>query len=365
METLTNLFKQKKNSIINNTVLFVMSYLMVFYVVQISTFLSAFTHGVPMVLYTHEIDFSHVNSAASGDVWTSADNVIAIFGMAIIAVIILSITAVLLLTRWQTDKLQIKRFLFWIFICSFVRLSSNFIVGHISHLWNINLVTDFMGITYPGNLGKTIFIIVLILLTAAGFYWSSSLIKYILNPYAGRLKDSVKTDILVPAIIGIVIVNLFFIPFKPAFTWMEVLAAVMLLGGMIGIMFPVVLKRYRFVEESEESELIDDERINQPLLLIVLGVMIVVKVIFDGGLFCDVSPYRNYFLENVILLSLGLIIIGFLIYLYISYKKKEKKRAKLEDSFLDDIESVDSTISDEQWGQKKYDMSKYKDWDKD
>lgn len=194
---------------------------MVFYVVQISTFLSAFTHGVPMVLYTHEIDFSHVNSAASGDVWTSADNVIAIFGMAVIAVIILSITAVLLLTRWQTDKLQIKRFLFWIFICSFVRLSSNFIVGHISHLWNINLVTDFMGITYPGNLGKTIFIIVLILLTAAGFYWSSSLIKYILNPYAGRLKDSVKTDILVPAIIGIVIVNLFFIPFKPAFTWME------------------------------------------------------------------------------------------------------------------------------------------------
>ena len=325
---------------------------MVFYVVQISTFLSAFTHGVPMVLYTHEIDFSHVNSAASGDVWTSADNVIAIFGMAIIAVIILSITAVLLLTRWQTDKLQIKRFLFWIFICSFVRLSSNFIVGHISHLWNINLVTDFMGITYPGNLGKTIFIIVLILLTVAGFYWSSSLIKYILNPYAGRLKDSVKTDILVPAIIGIVIVNLFFIPFKPAFTW-------------IGIMFPVVLKRYRFVEESEESELIDDERINQPLLFIVLGVMIVVKVIFDGGLFCDVSPYRNYFLENVILLSLGLIIIGFLIYLYISYKKKEKKRAKLEDSFLDDIESVDSTISDEQWGQKKYDLSKYKDWDKD
>jgi hypothetical protein len=175
----------------------------------------------------------------------------------------------------------------------------------------------------------------------------------------------VKTDILVPAIIGIVIVNLFFIPFKPAFTWMEVLAAVMLLGGMIRIMFPVVLKRYRFVEESEESELIDDERINQPLLFIVLGVMIVVKVIFDGGLFCDVSPYRNYFLENVILLSLGLIIIGFLIYLYISYKKKEKKRAKLEDSFLDDIESVDSTISDEQWGQKKYDLSKYKDWDKD
>ena len=40
METLKNLFKQKKKSIINNTVLFVMSYLMVFYVVQISTFLS-------------------------------------------------------------------------------------------------------------------------------------------------------------------------------------------------------------------------------------------------------------------------------------------------------------------------------------
>lgn len=365
METLKNLFKQKKNSIINNTVLFVMSYLMVFYVVQASTFLSAFTHGVPMVIYTHELDFSHVNSAASGDVWTSADNVIAIFGMAIIAIVILSITAILLLTRWKTDKLQIKRFLFWIFICSFVRLSSNFIVGHISHLWNINLVTDFMGITYPGNLGKAIFIIILILLTAASFYWSASLIKYILNPYAGRLKDSVTTDIFIPAVIGIVIVNLFFFPFKPAFTWIEVVAAAMILGGMIVITLPVILKRYRFVEESEENELIDDQKINLPLLSIVFGAMIVIKIIFDGGLFCDVSPYRNYFLENVILLSLGVIIIGFLIYLYFSYRKKEKKRVELAKIFLEELESVESTITDEQWGQKKYDLSKYKDWDKD
>lgn len=365
METLKNLFKQKKKSIINNTVLFVMSYLVVFYVVQISTFLSAFTHGVPMVLYTHEIDFSHVNSAASDEVWTSADNVIAIFGMAIIAVFILGIMAVLLLTRWKTDKLQIKRFLLWIFICSFVRLSSNFIVGHISHLWNINLVTDFMGITYPSNLGKTIFVIVLILLTAAGFYWSSSLIKYILNPYSGRLKESVITDILVPAVFGIVIVNLFFMPFKPAFTWLEVAAAVMILGGMIAIMLPVVLKRYRFVEESEESELIDDERIKMRLLLILLIAMIGIKVIFDNGLFCQVSPYRNYFLEKVILFCLGIVFAGFLLYLYLSHRKKKKKISEQKEMLFEVIKGVDSTITEEQWGQKKYDMSKYKDWGND
>lgn len=354
----------KKKCLINNVVLFVMSYLIVFYVVQIAIILSAFTHGVPMVLYTHDIDFNSVNTAASGEVWTSSDNVIAIFGMPIIAVFILGMTSILLLTRWITDKIQIKRFLFWIFICSFVRLSGNFVVGHISHLWNVNLVTDFMGITYPGNLGKILFVIVVLLLTAAGFYWSASLIKYIVNPYSGRLKEKIVSNVFAPAIIGLLIVNLFFIPYAPAFTWLELGGSLFILLGMLLILVPVVLKRYKFIED-EENELVDDEKINIPLLLFVVGAMIALKVIFDQGVFLNVSPYRNYFLENVILIACGVIVSGFLLYLWLSYRRKEKKKKIATEQILEEIESFKEGISDEEWGVKKYDLSKYNDFPED
>jgi hypothetical protein len=45
--------------------------------------------------------------------------------------------------------------------------------------------------------------------------------------------------------------------------------------------------------------------------------------------------------------------------LYFEYRiKKKRERAKIQET-LDEIEAVESSISEEQWGVKKYDMSKY------
>ena len=56
---------------------------------------------------------------------------------------------------------------------------------------------------------------------------------------------------------------------------------------------------------------------------------------------------------------------GFLLYLYLSHRKKKKKISEQKEMLFEEIKGVDSTITEEQWGQKKYDLSKYKDWDKD
>src|SRR5574344_627050 len=50
-------FKQYGKRIANNTLLFVLAYLLVFYAVQAVTVFGAFTHGVSVKIYTSCIDF--------------------------------------------------------------------------------------------------------------------------------------------------------------------------------------------------------------------------------------------------------------------------------------------------------------------
>lgn len=358
-----NCFTLKRNCIINNLVLFLVSYLLIFYVAQLAMGFSAFTHGVPIRIYTSLIDFNSVSTAATDSIWTSADNVIEVFGMPIMALSLLGLISILLLTKWKTDKLQIRRFLFWLFICSFVRLGSNFVTGHLFHLWNINLVTDFMGITYPSFLMKYLFVFVILILVFAGFYWSASLLKYIVNPYSGNFKKDLAASVIIPVTLGAILLNLYFLPYNPMFTWTEVFSTVFCLIGLVFISVPTVLKRYKFVVEHE-SELIDDRKLNVGLLVIGSLSMIAIKFFFDKGVLILTSPYRNYFVENLIFIACGVILLLFVLWLYFEYRiKKKRERAKIQET-LDEIEGVESGISEEQWGVKKYDMSKYEIRDK-
>ena len=105
--------------IINNSISFVIAYIFVFAVVQISTILQAFSYDVPVIVYSSYLDFSTLTSAVSDEVWQSADNVINIFGSGIILLVLLFFLSIVLLVRWKSKKIWIQRILFWIIICSF------------------------------------------------------------------------------------------------------------------------------------------------------------------------------------------------------------------------------------------------------
>ena len=353
-----------RNCIINNTLLFVLAYLIAFFILQAGIAITAFAYGVPMILYTSTIDFDAVNTAVSADIWASEDNVIVIFGSSIVALVLLLTVSLLLLTRWKTDKTQIQRFLFWIFVCSFARIGGNFITGHLFHLWNINLVTDFMGITYPYKFGLLLFLILVLLSLIVCFLWSSFLVKHLINPFTGRLKDDLKTNILIPSICGSIIVNLFFIPNRPRFVWTEVINTTIILAGLLLILKPSILKRYRFIEtQSEEKQEPNDEKPNKSLLFILPICLIAIKLLLDNGLIFLPSPYRNYFFENVVFIICTLIILLFILYLFLSYKSKQKKiKDEMVETAMRDTDE-DESISDEEWGVTQHDMSKYKDWE--
>lgn len=363
METLKRRINNR-NCIINNTLLFVSAYFIAFFILQAGIAITAFAYGVPMIIYTSTIDFDAVNTAVSADIWASEDNVIVIFGSSIVALVLLLTVSLLLLTQWRTDKTQIQRFLFWIFVCSFARIGGNFITGHLFHLWNINLVTDFMGITYPHKFGLLLFLILVLLSLIVCFWWSSFLVKYLINPFTGRIKEDLKTNILIPAICGSIIVNLFFIPNRPRFVWTEVINTAIILAGLLLILKPSLIKRYSFVEtQNEDKAPLNEEKLNKSLLFILPTCLIAIKLFFDQGMHFLLSPYRHYFFENVVFIISGLIIILFLLYLYLSYKSKQKKqKTKIAESLMRDTDE-DESISNEEWGVTQHDMSKYKDWE--
>ncbi len=328
METLKIIFNTKGtwNTIINNVILFVLAYISVFFIMQIGLALAAFTFGVPIMIHTSYINFDVVNTAASQSVWESPDNVINIFGSPVLALIILLMISVLLLTTWRTEKLKIKKFLFWVVICCFVRIGGNYLAGQLFYLWNINLVTDFLGLTYPSKLGRLLFLVFVSIVILLLFFWATSLVQHIFNPFRGCIKEDYLINVLIPAIIGGVIVNLFFIQISPVFVETEIFGVLILWVGLAAVILPTMLNRYSFVDEMEFTY--KEETIQRKFAIGLAVALIIVKVIFDGGVFLKPSPYRHYFLENSITIGLCIILGLFALYLFISYRHKNAKRIK-------------------------------------
>lgn len=368
METMTkaegNFPKVRTNSIFNNTLLFILAYVVALYVMQLGTAMAAFILGIPMILHATYIDFDTLNTSASDEIWASSDNVVNVFGAPLFALVILIMISGLLISVWRTNRLNIQRFLFWLIVCSFVRMGGNFIAGHIFRLWNVNLVTDFLGITYPSQLGKFVFIVLMLVALFVCFRIVALLVKYVINTFGGRLKEDYICDMLLPCFIGGVVVLAFALPpSTPAF-WTEIIGVLCLWLGMSFVEMPKVLKRYKFVEQNPDKE-VEKEKLNIVLLVVVLVGLTALRVVLASGIELRSSAYRHYILENVLMISSALVLLFFVVYLYFSYKRRKRLNEQKTKEYQEFIKPVQDVFTDEQWGVKRYDMSKYEDKDSD
>ncbi len=320
--------------ITNHSVIFVLAYLLVFAVAQISTILSAFSHEVPVIVYSSYLDFNSLTSAASDEVWQSKDNVINIFGSAIILLLLLMTISIILLLRWKTKKVWIQRLLFWVSICSFVRFCDSFICGHIFYLWSFNLVTDFIGLTYPSNIMRTIFVIFIVVLLGVGMYFLRELIVGILNPCKENLKKQVKTNVIYPSIIGSGIILLVFFPITDKAGITEV-ANILVTPLCLTSLFRLgVAKKFAFINSNDIKEVKTKEKIFIPLIVVGLILILSLRLVFDEGVKITPNVYDNYFLNNL----LSFVVVGLLtllaLYLVIAYYHHHKKQKQEEEEEL-------------------------------
>ena len=353
------------SAMVNNSVLLVLAWICVFWVFQFFTILPAFTMSVKMIVFNSFVDFNSVNTAASDqDLWSSADNVYNVFLTPVVFTFIFALVAVLFLIKWNSDRLNIRRFLFWVILCAIVRITGNYIFGHLLNLWSWNLVTDFMGITYPSVILKYTFIVLMVVIAARLFIAMSHEIKKLFNPYISDRFSNLTSNVFLPAVIGCCFLVIWNIPFLPQ---NEILNLVYMLVLLVLFMCRPFMRMYRGVEQ-ERLEEEDNEQINLAPIII-LAVLFLGDIFLMKGLLLENSAYRYFFIENAIM---GLVVATLLITLWVSikvYRQKTfaiKKIQKRRIAEIENIKSIPHSYEKENITQSDYiDMGKYKNAFKD
>lgn len=319
--------------IINNAVSFIIAYLLVFAVVQISTVLSAFSHEVPVIIYSSFLDFNSLTSAASDEVWKSENNVISIFGSAIVLLILLMFISLILLLKWRSRRIWIQRILFWTSMHSFIRLCTSFICGHVFYLWGFNLVTDFIGLTFPSQIMKSIFVFLISVLLLVGIYFLRQTIVGIINPFQDNLRQQLKDNLTYPTIIGSLALLLIFFPITNKAGITEVANTILTPILIISLLKQGVKKKFTFINIPKTKEHTKKEKYHLPLIIIAILLPLTLRLIFDRGVKITPNTYDNYFLDNllsVVVISSILILVLYLIIAYYHHHKKQQIQLQKE-----------------------------------
>lgn len=319
-------------AVVNSTVLFLLAWFSAFWIFQFFTIVPAFSIGAKMLVYTSEIDFNSVNTASSdAQIWSDADNIMNIFGTPVIMLTILIIVAIIFLCKWNTDRLNVRRYLFWLIVCSSVRICGNYIAGSLFgnsfSIWQWNLVTDFLYITTSAFLKYT-FVVLMLGILYIPFRFMSNQIKLLFNPYFANRINNLISSIFFPMLIGSVFIIFYNIT---RVSVCEITCVVLMFLFTSFVMCKRFVVKYRGIAEEIEEE--DAERINIiPIIILVLLVLLKVYVdIMRKGIFISSSLYKRFLLENIILISVAL---GLLVVLIVAVRVYRIRRKKSEFVFL-------------------------------
>lgn len=357
-------------AVVNSTVLFLLAWFSAFWIFQFFTIVPAFSIGAKMLVYTSEIDFNSVNTASSdAQIWSDPDNIINIFGTPVIMLTILIIVAIIFLCKWNTDRLNVRRFLFWLIVCSSVRISGNYIAGSLFgnsfNIWQWNLVTDFLYITTSVFLKYT-FVVLMLMILYIPFKFMSNQIKLLFNPYFANRINNLISSIFFPMLIGSVFIIFYNIT---RVSVCEITCVVLMFLFTSFVMCKRFIVKYRGIAEEIEEE--DAERINIiPIIILVLLVLLKVYVdIIRKGIFISSTLYKRFLLENIILISVVLVLIVVLTIAVRIYSIRRKKNELVFlKSYVEQREFVERGLSEETYknfGVEAHteDMSKYlKGW---
>lgn len=328
------------NDTISSTILFIVAYLFVLYISLASTAFVAFTNNISIPFEIDKIDFENAVSPDRA-IWDNAENIFVIFSFAPLTILLVGLIA-LIFTHHHYYK-AVGAFLFWIMFHCVIRFFGDFIFGQIYHLWGVNLVTDFMGLTYPSVFLKLFFITLAICTTIFLCYLLVPFVRVFFDPFRNNTKEGVGINLFYPALFGAGVLILWFVP---VFSLKEISIIVFSII-MIFFLSNFVIKRYRFVDYGDSYEV--NNRFNIKLKIIPVIILIVLfallKIFITKGIVLTSSGFRREQLDNIFYFSLltvlivcGLFFIVFLIYTY--RKKKLELKKYLEETQANTIEQT-------------------------
>lgn len=340
-------------AIINNAVVFVLAWLSVLWIFQFFTIVPAFSLGAKMVVYSSFIDFNTMNTASSDrQLWSDTDNIVNIFGTSAIMLSIAIVVALVLLIKWNTKMLNIRRYLFWVVVCGSVRLAGNYIAGSLFgnafNIWQWNLVTDFLGISYSPLMRYLCVGIVLAILYVS-FRIMGGQIKQLFIVFNPNKVSDFLSYVLCPMLLGCLFIIIFNIPYEP---FCDLFCIILM------VVYSVVVLGWYFIrgmaEETEGGEEKinekDGEKINKiPIYILLL--LVVLKIFVDiikGGVVIEASLYRRFLFENVVLVSIVVILLVVtVVFTRIHIKRKKRQQQIFFETYMETQATLQQSMSEE------------------
>ncbi len=315
------------NDTISSTILFIAAYLFVLYISLGSTAFIAFTNHLTIPIEVDKIDFDRAVSSDKA-IWDSAENIFVVFSFAPITILLIGLLSLILTHHYHYKTIGV--FLFWTMFHCVIRFSGDFIFGQIYHLWGVNLVTDFMGLTYPSLYLKLFFIALTISATIFLCYLLVPFVRVFFDPFRNQTQEGVRINLIYPSLFGAGVLLLWFIPI---FTLKEI-SVIGYFIIMILFLSNFTIKRYRFVDYGDSYEI--NDRFNIKLNIIPIIILIIIfaslKVFLTKGVIITSSGFRRDQLDNIfyitILLTLLvslLLFVGYVIYSIIKKKREFQK----------------------------------------
>lgn len=339
------------NDTISSTILFVLAYLLVLYISIASTAFISFTNNLTLPI---EIDHINFDKAISGNdsVWNSPENIFVIFSFSPLVVFIIGLIALIFVHKFRNKALGV--FLFWIVFHCILRFFGDFIFGHIFGRWSSNLVSDFMGLTYPNFYLKLFFITISL---ASNIFLSIILIPLInifFNPIQNKVDEGVKINLVIPSIIGTIIIILWFLPtFSINETCILGLAII-----DIYILSRFIINRYKFFSLSGEFTTNNRYNIQLRIIPVVFSgiILIPIKIFLTIGITLRTSGFRRDQLDGIFYSTLifglflaFLLFFGYLVYIHRKEKKEKEKK----------IEAIFENIENQQMDKKLLEGTKW------
>ncbi len=376
-------------ALVNNTVLFILAWVVVFWVFQFFTILPAYSVGIKMIVYNTFVDFNPIDALSNtADLFTIDNNIYNIFLSPLVLSLVFGIVALIFLIKWNSDRLNMRRLLFWIVVCSIIRIGGNFIFGLMFDLLSWNVVTDNMGLT-SRVWAKWLFAIIMLLIMARMFISMSKQIKFLFNPYITNRFDNLSSNVFLPVLIGCVFITICDAPY---FFVNEIGCMLLLIIMTIAFMCYPFMVAYRgmYQDDTEEDE---KEKINiVPILILFL--VLIGDIILMQGIHIENKSYDHFFFEEVVLVLLVIALVVTFVVSAILYRRRKNRDApefsfpsndgegrqndtpltqnqkiaksdKYKNAFNDEPSQEDETETNvdmqnaDKYGFKRYDLKKY------
>ncbi len=302
---------------INSTIVYVFSFLFVYFVYQFITAFLASQYNIRVIFYYDQLKFLTPDNSPF---WYS-DSALTIFGAGPLVSIFFAFVFIMMYHRLSKDESLVKLFFLWGALHFINRLIGSFVIGTIFFLYGSNLIADWL---YLGMEIKILLVTFAIITQVVIGSYSVYPILVSANSFKLLKPENrsqfVKHQIFYPWLIGSIILVLLYLPKFP-------LHETLINITMLIMLIPVYYKFNNIMFPSIDDEL-PKYRFSWRFSVFLAIFLIFFRVIFGKGIQFGTETENEKGLYEVLII-VGFILMGLIYQLIKSYKRRKKRKLEI------------------------------------